>query len=125
MTSQTRLAHTAGFLHLGQSRRRAAAVNMPGCRTCRPGLNRGEHRHIIHSGGTPLPTTRSTTCLHSHLDKLGQCPAVTLRSIASPTARNRSIGSNPDGLCGAEGKTAHSSAADPMSWFQLLTMAGA
>jgi hypothetical protein len=38
VTSQTRLAHTAGFLHLGQSRRRAAAVNMPGSRTCRPGL---------------------------------------------------------------------------------------
>jgi hypothetical protein len=45
----------------------------------------------------------------------GQCPAVTLRPIASPTARNRSIGSNSDGLSGAEGKTAHSSAADPTS----------
>ena len=38
MTSQTGRARTAGFLHLGQSRRRAAAVNMPGSRTCRPGL---------------------------------------------------------------------------------------
>jgi integrase len=38
VTSQTRLARTAGFLHHGQSRRRAAAVNMPGSRTCRPGL---------------------------------------------------------------------------------------
>ena len=38
MTSQTRLAHTAGFLHLGQSRRRAAAVNIPSNRTCRPSL---------------------------------------------------------------------------------------
>jgi hypothetical protein len=55
----------------------------------------------------------------------GQCPTVTLRPIASPTARNHSIGSNPDGLSGAKGKTAHSSAADPTSWFQLLTMAGA
>jgi hypothetical protein len=35
----------------------------------------------------------------------GQCPAVTLRPIASPAARSRSIGSNPDGLSGAEGKT--------------------
>jgi hypothetical protein len=55
----------------------------------------------------------------------GQCPAVTLRPIASPAARSRSIGSNPDGLSGAEGKTAHSPAADPTSWFQLLTMADA
>jgi hypothetical protein len=38
---------------------------------------------------------------------LGQCPAVTLRPIASPTARNSSIGSNSDGLSGVEGKTAH------------------
>jgi hypothetical protein len=38
MTSKTRLAQTAGFLHHGQSRRRAAAVNMPGSRTRRPGL---------------------------------------------------------------------------------------
>jgi hypothetical protein len=38
VTSQTRLAQTAGFLHHGQSRRRAAAVNMPGSRTRRPGL---------------------------------------------------------------------------------------
>ena len=38
MTSQTRLAHTVGFLHLGQSRRRAAAVNIPSSRTCRPSL---------------------------------------------------------------------------------------
>ena len=55
----------------------------------------------------------------------GQCPTLTLRPIASPTARNRSIGSNPDGLSGAEGKTAHSSPADPTSWFQVLTMASA
>ena len=55
----------------------------------------------------------------------GQCPAVTLRLIASPIGRNRSIGSNSDGLSGAEGNTAHSSAADPTSWFQLLTIAGA
>ena len=33
-------------------------------------LDRGEHRHTIKGGGTPLPTTRSTTCLHRHLDKL-------------------------------------------------------
>ena len=38
MTSQTRRPRTAGFLHHGQSRRRAAAVNMPGSQTCRPGL---------------------------------------------------------------------------------------
>lgn len=38
MTSQTRLARTAGFLHLGQSRRRAAAVNIPSNRICRPNL---------------------------------------------------------------------------------------
>jgi hypothetical protein len=50
---------------------------------------------------------------------------VTLRPIASPTARNRSIGSNTDGLSDADGKTAHSSTADPTSWFQLLTMADA
>jgi hypothetical protein len=55
----------------------------------------------------------------------GQCPAVTLRPIASPTARNRFIESNPDGSSGAQGKTAHSSPADPTSWFQLLTMASA
>jgi hypothetical protein len=30
-----------------------------------------------------------------------------------------------DGLSGAAGTTAHSSAADPTSYFQLLTMAGA
>jgi hypothetical protein len=35
------------------------------------------------------------------------------------------MGSNPDGLSGAEGTTAHNSAADPTSWFQLLTMASA
>jgi hypothetical protein len=46
VTSQTRLAHTAGFLHHGQSRRRAAAVNMPGSQTCRPGLTEA-------STGTP------------------------------------------------------------------------
>jgi len=55
----------------------------------------------------------------------GQWPAVTLRPIASPTARNRSIASNPDGPSGAEGKTADSSAADPTSRLQLLTMADA
>jgi hypothetical protein len=38
VTSQTRRAQTAGFLHHGQSRRRAAAVNMPASQTCRPGL---------------------------------------------------------------------------------------
>jgi hypothetical protein len=38
MTSQTRLARTAGFRHPGQHRRRAAAVNTPPSRTCRPGL---------------------------------------------------------------------------------------
>jgi len=38
VTSQTRRPRTAGFLHHGQSRRRAAAVNMPGSQTCRPGL---------------------------------------------------------------------------------------
>ena len=45
----------------------------------------------------------------------GQCPAVTLRLIASPIARSRSIGSDQDGLFGAEGNTAHSSTADPTS----------
>jgi transposase len=38
VTSQTGRARTAGFLHHGQSRRRAAAINMPGSQTCRPGL---------------------------------------------------------------------------------------
>ena len=38
MTSRTGLARTAGFLHPGQSRRRAAAVNLPRSRTCRPRL---------------------------------------------------------------------------------------
>ena len=45
MTSQTRLARTAGFLHLGQSRRRAAAVNIPSNRTCRPSLTRRAPAH--------------------------------------------------------------------------------
>ena len=45
----------------------------------------------------------------------GQCPAVTLRLIASPIAHSRSIGSDQDGLFGAEGNTAHSSTADPTS----------
>jgi len=38
MTVLIELPRTAGFLHHGQFRRRAAAVNMPGSRTCRPGL---------------------------------------------------------------------------------------
>jgi hypothetical protein len=50
---------------------------------------------------------------------------LTLRPIASPTGRNRSIGSNSDGLSGGDGNTAQSSAADLTSWFQLLTIAGA
>ena len=70
MTSQTGRARTAGFLHLGQSRRRAAAVNIR--QSNLPArLDRGEHRHTIQGGGTPPPTKRSTTCLHRHLDKLG------------------------------------------------------
>ena len=42
-----------------------------------------------------------------------------------PTAPSRSIGSNPDGQSGAEGRTAHSLTADSISSPQLLTMAGA
>ena len=38
MTALIGLPRTAGFLHLGQFRRRAAAVNMQGSRACRPGL---------------------------------------------------------------------------------------
>ena len=45
----------------------------------------------------------------------GQCPAATLLPIASATARNRPIGSGADGLPCAEGRTVHSSAADPTS----------
>jgi hypothetical protein len=47
VTARIGLAHTAGFLHLGQSRRRAAAVNISGSRTCRPGLTAA-------STGTPF-----------------------------------------------------------------------
>lgn len=53
MSGQTGLAQRAGFLHHGQSRRRAAAVNMLSSRTLPSRLDRGEHRHTIRGGGTP------------------------------------------------------------------------
>src|SRR5215212_8462516 len=45
----------------------------------------------------------------------GQCPAATLPPIPAASARNRPIGSRADGLPCAEGRIAHSSAADPTS----------
>jgi hypothetical protein len=60
VTSQTRLAQTAGFSITAnpagaQPRSHAGQPNLPSR------LDRGEHRHIIHSGKTP-PNQRSTTC---------------------------------------------------------------
>ena len=64
----SRLAQTAGFLHPGQPRRRAAAVN-PAADPTRPTkLDRGEHRHTIHSGGTH--PSKINNRLHRKLDSL-------------------------------------------------------
>jgi hypothetical protein len=64
----SRLAQTEGFLHPGQPRRRAAAVN-PAADPTRPTkLDRGEHRHTIHSGGTH--PSKINNRLHRKLDSL-------------------------------------------------------
>ena len=79
MTSQTGRARTAGFLHLGQSRRRAAAVNMPGSRTCRPGLTAAstgtpskaeEPRHQPKDQQPVYTDTLTSSCLA----QLSRCP---------------------------------------------------
>ena len=54
---------TAGFLHPGQSRRRAAAVNPPTTPNVATRLDRGEHRHTMHGGGTPPPDRRNDYCV--------------------------------------------------------------
>jgi hypothetical protein len=95
VTSQTRLAHTAGFLHLGQSCRRAAAVNIPGSRTCRPGLTAA-------STGTPSKAEeprhnhKINNLLHRYLDKLIGCAmAHRANKIAYALVRDQS-GYDPD-----------------------------
>jgi len=45
----------AGFLHRCESRRRAAAGNMPENPDGPTRLDRGEHRHTLRGGGTPPP----------------------------------------------------------------------
>jgi hypothetical protein len=94
VTSQTRLAHTAGFLHLGQSRRRAAAVNMPGSRTCRPGLTAA-------STGTPSkaeePRYQPQDQQPVYTDTLTSSGARLAMALAAREVQaHRTLAANPD-----------------------------
>ena len=64
-----RRPRTAGFLHPGHTRRRAATVNQPAEPSGQTKLDRGEHRHIIQGGGTP-PRYKINNRLHRELDSL-------------------------------------------------------
>ena len=60
---------TAGFLHPGQSRRRAAAVNQPTRSHHQPGLT-AVSTGTSFTAEEPAPTTGTTTPLHRNLDNL-------------------------------------------------------
>jgi hypothetical protein len=77
VTAVIGLPRTAGFLHLGQSRRRAAAVNTPGSRTCRPSLTAA-------STGTP------STAEEPRYQQQNQQPVYT-DTLTSSRARVRTL----------------------------------
>jgi hypothetical protein len=82
------MAQPAGFLHHGQSRRRAAAVNMPPHPTLPTRLDRGEHRYTIQGGGTPPTTSKINNRLHRKLDNLGRSASRNHRPGEVPLGRS-------------------------------------
>ena len=88
MTALIGLAHTGGFLHLGQSRRRAAAVNMSGSQTCRPGLtaastgtpSKAEEPRPNHKINNPVYTDTLTSSPPTPIEALQLAQQATLET---------------------------------------------